>query len=101
MKLRVALNGLAVNPYHALGLTQNPFPQLGKAEYDYHVLRVQSLGGDPIPDAGHIRRHLKGFSSEFVDLCVRKFEKGSYVEFDVYWPINPQTAKDENDVGSD
>jgi hypothetical protein len=101
MKLRVALNGLAVNPYHRLGLTQNPFPQLGKAQYDAHVLKVQALGGDPIPDSTHIRRELKGFSREFIELCVRKFKKGSYVEFDVTWPDGPMFTKDDDDVGSD
>jgi len=83
MKLEVVLNGTDTNPYHKLGLTQNPFPQLGKAQYDQHVLALQSLGGNPIPDTDYIRKVLKGWSAEFVDLCCKTFRKGEMVKFTV------------------
>ena len=84
-RLVVELNGTDVNPYHRMGLTQNPFPQTGKMELDRDALRLQSLGGDPIADTDHIRRVLDGFSPEFVDLCCRKFKRGEYVTFEVTW----------------
>ena len=34
MELLVELNGTSENPYHKMGLTQNPFPQTAK--YDLH-----------------------------------------------------------------
>lgn len=80
-KFLVELNGTDENPYHRLGLTQNPFPQLGKAEYDAAERRLHSLGGDPIPDTDYIREKLKGFNPEFVELCCSKFEKGKMVKF--------------------
>lgn len=86
MNLRVQLNGTAVNPYHKWGLTQNPFPQLGTAETNAACLRLQSLGGDPIPNEQHIRDTLRGFSDEFVELCVQNFKPGEYVSFIATWP---------------
>lgn len=81
LKLRVSLNGTDENPWHKHGLTQNPFPQLGRAEWDAQCLRLQSLGGDPIPDTQYIRERLRGFSEEFVELCCREFRKGEIVKF--------------------
>ncbi len=84
-KVRVALNGTKENPWHVFGLTQNPFPQLGKAEYDRACLIVQSLGGDPIPNTDYIRERLKGFSEEFVDGCCARFRPGEMVVFEIFW----------------
>ena len=86
LQLRVALNGTDTNLFHKWGLKQNPFPQLGIAEYDRHCLHLQALGADPIPDIGHIRRHLAGWSSEFVNLCCEQFRKGEYRVFFVELP---------------
>lgn len=86
MKITVRLNGTKENPWHKYGLKQNPFPQLGKAQYDAACLRVQSLGGDPIPNADYIRERLAGFSKEFVAGCVERFKPGELVEFVVEWP---------------
>lgn len=86
MTLKVKLNGTTSNPYHQYGLRQNPFPQIAKAEYLEAVLRVQSLGADPIPHNNsekYIRRILVGFSEEFISLCVRQFIPGEMVSFDV------------------
>ena len=84
----VVLNGTDENPYNCLGLTQNPFPQIGKAEYQAAITELASLGGDPIPHGSYdayIRMKLLGFSPEFVDLCVKNFRPGVIVEFAVTW----------------
>lgn len=81
--LRVELNGTDANPWHKMGLTQNPIPQLGVYEYDLAILTVQSLGGDPIPNTDYIREKLKGFSPEFIELCCSQFTKGERVCFEV------------------
>lgn len=85
MKLRVSLNGTDENPFHKLGLKQNPFPQIGRMEYDAGERQINKLGGDPIPDTNYIRETLKGFSEEFIELCCRQFKKGEYVTFTVNW----------------
>ncbi len=86
MKILVSLNGTEENPYAAWGLKQDPFPQLGKAEYDRHCLHLQKLGGDPIPNVDYIRRHLHGWSQEFVELCCREFRPGEYTVLEVEFP---------------
>lgn len=83
MKLSIALNGTDENPYHRMGLKQNPFPQLGMQEYDGICLHLQKLGADPIPDIDFIKNHLNGWSEEFIDLCCRMFKKGEMIEFEV------------------
>ena len=83
--LTVVLNGTDDNPWSAMGLTHNPFPQLGRAEWDAATLRLQSLGGAPIPDTGYIRDRLAGFSAEFIELCCARYVKGALVKFDVQW----------------
>lgn len=85
MKLVVELNGTNVNPWHRIGLKQNPFPQIAKAEYAGAVHRVQKLGGDPIPNTAYIRETLVGFSDEFVALCCAKYIPGKTVRFAVNW----------------
>ena len=86
MELRVTLNGTDKNPWHRMGLKQNPFPQLGKAEYDAACLRLAALGGDPIPNVQHIKDWLKGyFSDEFIKLCCKNFKPGEIVRFTVHW----------------
>lgn len=81
MELNVVLNGTETNPWHELGLTQNPIPQLAKAEYNSYCLTLQKLGGDPIPDTDYIRKVLSGWSEEFIDLCCSRFQKGKTVRF--------------------
>lgn len=83
--LMVALNGTNVNPFHRFGLTQNPFPQTGRAEEDALCLALQKLGGDPIPNVAYIRTTLLGFHPEFVGLCCALFEPGKVVEFGIVW----------------
>lgn len=87
-KIKVYLNGTDKNPFEKMGLLQNPFPQLAEAESNEAIFRLQKLGGPPIPKneaEKYIRETLTGFSQEFVDLCVKNFEVGKYVEFTVTW----------------
>lgn len=85
-KLKVELNGTDENPFHKMGLTQNPFPQLAKAEHDSACLKLQSLAGDPIPNTDYIRERLKDhFSDEFIELCCEEFKPGEFVKFYVTW----------------
>jgi len=86
MTITVCLNGTNRNPFHRWGLRQNPFPQMARAEYDAADRRLNSLGGEPIPDVEYIRKTLSGFSPEFVELCCSKFVKGEYVRFRVTFP---------------
>jgi hypothetical protein len=85
VKLTVALNGTKVNPFEKLGVRCNPFPQIADYEHSTHCLRVQELGGDPIPNQAYIREKLKGFSPAFIDLCCQTYTKGKYVKFTVEW----------------
>lgn len=77
--LSVQLNGTASNPYEVIGLTQNPFPQLGKAEYNAVERHLAKLGAGPIPDEAYIRTYLEGF----VDLCCANFVPGKMTSFTV------------------
>lgn len=86
MRITVRLNGTATNPYHRMGLTRNPFPQIGLAEYDAAERALAALAADPIPDTDHIRRVLAGFSPEFVDVCCLKYRPGEMVVFAVTFP---------------
>ena len=89
MRIKVFLNGTSVNPYHALGFTRNPFPQLGRAEYDAAERQISLLGADPIPPVGaedYIRKTLAGFTSEFIELCVRNYKPGELAVFEVEFP---------------
>ncbi len=83
MKFTVALNGTDQNPYHQFGLKQNPFPQIGDARYDPSLRHLARLGAEPIPDIEYIKKHLTGWSDEFVNLCCRMFKKGEMVRFTV------------------
>jgi hypothetical protein len=80
-KLTVCLNGTRDNPYARYGVTQNPFPQIARHGYDAACLRLQSLGGEPIPDVQHIRDTLEGWDPAFIELCCRNYRPGVYVKF--------------------
>ena len=86
--LRVVLNGTNENPFHRMGLKQNPFPQIARYEVAAQCLHLQVLAGDPIPNTDFIRQHLKGWSQEFVDLLCQEFCPGVYVSFTVEFPDN-------------
>lgn len=86
MRIQVELNGTSVNPFHALGLTQNPFPQIADYKMSSHLVHLQKLAADPIPDVEHIRRHLRGWSPEFIELCCKMFKPGEMVVFKIEFP---------------
>jgi hypothetical protein len=86
LALRVTLNGTERNPWHTYGLRQNPFPQLGKAEYHAGERQLASLDGDPLRGPHDIRARLRGFSEEFIELCIAQFRPGRRVSFTVVFP---------------
>lgn len=89
MLLKVSLNGTEQNSFAAYGVSQNPFPQIASYELQAHIMNLQKLGGPPIPKdnaEGYIREVLKGWSEEFISICLNKFVIGAYVKFDVDVP---------------
>jgi hypothetical protein len=88
-RLDVALNGTRENPFHAFGLTQNPFPQLAKAELRHADSAINKLAAAPIPHDSYgeyISKVLDGWDQDFIDLCIGNFRPGEYVKFSVYIP---------------
>lgn len=81
-KVTVRLNGTNENPWHKFGLTQNPFPQIAKAEYMRGMMQLNSLNGDPIKSPEDIRQRLAGCTEEFIELCVSQFKPGVIAMFD-------------------
>ena len=86
----VTLNGTETNPYHKMGLKINPFPILGRAQYNDTPIRL--LGANPISEEAkrlgisptdYIKGVLQGFSQEFVDLCCDRYRPGKLVKFEV------------------
>lgn len=84
--ITVRVNGTNVNHHHRMGLKQNPFPQIGKAEYDKAERQINSLDGDPVKSAEDIRERLQGFGSEFIDLCIANYRPGKRTAFQVTFP---------------
>ena len=86
-KLRVRLNGTGTNPFEKMGLTQNPFPQLARAECMAGETALNRLAAEPIPHnryEEHIRAVLRGVvSEELAQLCVDRFEPGIIAQFTV------------------
>lgn len=76
MNIEVVLNGTDENPFAQFGLKQNPFPQSVGAEFTAAVIRLQRLGGEPIPNTDYIRAILHDFNPEFVDLCCKLYKPG-------------------------
>ncbi len=85
--ITVKINGTNVNPWHIYGLRQNPFPQIGKAEYDLADQQINSLNGDPVKSADDIRTRLAVFNDEFIEGCVARFQPGERVSFEVTFPV--------------
>jgi hypothetical protein len=86
LTMTVTINGTDRNPWHSRNLRQNPFPQLGKAEYTRGEQQIASLDGDPIRDADDIRRRLAGFSPEFIDGVIARWRPGERVRFTITFP---------------
>jgi hypothetical protein len=84
MIFTMRLNGTDENPFHKMGLTQNPFPQIAKAEYMPQMHAINELAANPIKDVDDLRARMKDlFTDEFIEGCVARFKKGEYVEFEV------------------
>lgn len=86
IELTITINGTDANPWHRYNLRQNPFPQLGRAEYDAAERQLASLDGDPIRDADDIRSRLTGFAPEFVDGIIARWEPGKRIRFQFTCP---------------
>ena len=89
----VTLNGGDTNPYLKMGLRMNPFPILGKAQYNDAPIRL--LGAASIPQEAkrlgitptqYIQGVLQGFSREFVELCWARYKEGEVTKFVVSFP---------------
>jgi hypothetical protein len=84
--MRVRINGTGRNPWHRLNLQQNPFPQIGRAEFEEGERRIHSLDGDPVRSPQDIRERLEGFSEEFVTGCIERWRPGQRTEFEISFP---------------
>jgi hypothetical protein len=84
--LRVVLNGTDTNHWHKYNLRQNPFPQIAKFELDHAMRQLNSLDGDPLQGPDDIRSRLDGWSDEFIQGCIERFEPGKRVRFEVQHP---------------
>ena len=83
--MKVTINGTNKNPFIRLGLTCNPFPQLGEYSLDAGEHPVNLLASTQIVSTSQIQSILKGFTPEFVNLCCHKFAPDEVVEFTVHW----------------
>lgn len=86
VRITVRINGTDENPWGRYGLKVNPFPQTGIGELQAGEMALASLDGEPITSAADIRKRLKGFSDELVDLCIQQWMPGQRVEFDITFP---------------
>jgi hypothetical protein len=62
--LTVRINGTSENPWKRYGCKYNPFPQLGKSEFDRAERILAQLDGDPIHNEAEIRDRLRGFAGD-------------------------------------
>ena len=92
IELNVTINGTGINPWHRFGLRQNPFPQLGKAEYAAGERQLASLDGDPVRTADDIRERLAGFDPAFVEGVIQRWQPGRRVRFKIVFPGGRNTA---------
>ena len=86
LTIRVRINGTGINPWHKMGLRCNPFPQIGRAEFDRGERQLASLDGDPIRDEADLRARLAGFDPGFIDGCVARWRPGERVSFTFTFP---------------
>lgn len=93
MKVTVTLNGGASNPWGQYGLRSNPFPQVPTAEYWVANRILASLDSDPIIDVEDLRHRLDGCSTELIEICVRNFNPGQRIRFDIEYPDAQDAAQ--------
>jgi len=84
--ITVRLNGTDTNPWSRMGFTQNPFPQMARAELSQADRALSSLDGEPLKGVDDIRARLNGVASdEFIELCCLQFKPGKRVVFTATW----------------
>jgi hypothetical protein len=98
IELNVTINGTDVNPWHRFRLRQNPFPQIGKAEYAAGERQLASLDGDPVRAAEDIRERLAGFAPEFVEGVIRRWQPGRRVTFKIVFPAGRNTPEPSGEL---
>ena len=75
IELNVTINGTGINPWHRFGLRQNPFPQLGKAEYS---LSTAPTPCPRRPGAGHPRVNPRSIPLEEAEPAMTALESPDY-----------------------
>ena len=100
IELNVTINGTDMNPWHRFGLRQNPFPQIGKAEYAAGERKLASLDGDPVRTADDIRERLAGFDPEFVEGVIQRWQPGRRVRFKIVFPGGRNTAEPSGELSA-
>jgi hypothetical protein len=98
IELNVTINGTDMNPWHRLGLRQNPFPQTGKAEYAAGERQLASLDGDPVRTADDIRQRLAGFDPEFIEGVIQRWQPGRRVRFKIVFPGGRNTSRPSREL---
>ena len=98
IELNVTINGTGINPWHRFGLRQNPFPQIGKAEYAAGERKLASLDGDPVLTADDIRERLAGFDPAFVEGVIQRWQPGRRVRFKIVFPGGRNTAEPSGEL---
>ena len=98
VRLYVTINGTDTNPWHRFGLRQNPFPQIGRAEYAAGEQKLASLDGDPVRTADDIRERLAGFNPVFVEEVIRRWQPGRRVRFKIVFPAGRNTAEPSGEL---
>jgi hypothetical protein len=98
IELNVTINGTDINPWHRFGLRQNPFPQIGKAEYAAGEGKLASLDGDPVRTADDIRERLAGFDPEFVEGVIKRWQPGRRVRFKIVFPGGRNTSEPSGEL---
>ena len=98
IELNVTINSTDINPWHRFGLRQNPFPQIGKAEYAAGERKLASLDGDPVRTADDIRERLAGFDPAFVEGVIQRWQPGRRVRFKIVFPGGRNTAEPSGEL---
>lgn len=88
IEVTVTLNGTGVNPFLEWGLRRNPFPQIGRAEYDHVDRQINELAATPMADAEALRAWLteRRMDPKFIDLCCSLYKPGETVRFRIHFP---------------
>lgn len=88
MRVTITLNGTDTNPWEKLGLKQNPFPAIPKAEYGIANAFIAELDSKPIERAWDLESRCKGAlcSEEFMAMCLARYQPGERVRFTIEFP---------------